>query len=110
MSRTEGLDQGKENLFLQRFESSLGERILLQGMTLHLRQAETKIIHTSQNFLGDFGREGWAGVAPQGAAAEPAPSPAPSPRRGPGASGTSHCGTADAALGGKKPAQLILAV
>lgn len=58
MSRTEGFDQGKENLFLQRLKSSLGERILLQGVTLHLLRAETKIIHTLQNFLGDSGRQG----------------------------------------------------
>lgn len=46
ISRTEGFDMGKENLFLQKLKSSLGERIPLQGMTLHLLRAETKIIHT----------------------------------------------------------------
>lgn len=58
MSRTERFDQGKENLFLQRLKSSLGERILLQGMTLHLQRAEPKIIHTLQNFQGHFSRQG----------------------------------------------------
>lgn len=58
MSRTEGFDQEKENPFLQRLKSSLGETILLQGMTLHLRRAEPEITRTLQNFLGDFGRQG----------------------------------------------------